>query len=142
MGFSVSGATVIVFIGILVSAAAFYPAIDRFTERRSDAIDAREERSLDRQNTAVSVSSATATGTPSTLTVTVENDGASTLAVSRVTLLVDGEYVTPDDTTVEGDATTDVWASGETLTLTVEDTTGSRVKVVTGPGVATTAEVG
>ncbi|MFC7177019.1 fla cluster protein FlaF [Halosegnis marinus] len=142
MGFSVSGATAVVFIGLLVSAATLYPAVDRFTERRSDALSANDERALARQNTAVAITNTDSpTLTDDRLTVEIENTGANTLSVDAVDLLVDGEYVTPDETTVDGDAATDVWAPGETLVVNVDGLDGNRVKVTTGPGVAATAEV-
>ena len=144
MGFSVSGAAAVVFVGLLVSAAALYPAVDGYTERRSDAIADREERALDRQNTALRITNATYDGNTSTLTVEAENTGAATLAVDEVDLLVDGDYATPPagSVVVAGSSTTAVWAPGERVTLTANvATTPDRVKLVTGPGVAVTARV-
>ena len=89
MGFSVSGAVAVVFVGLLVSAATLYPAVDRASERRADAVDARNERALERQNTAISLVNATYNTSQGTLTVTVENTGASTLDVRAVDLLVE-----------------------------------------------------
>lgn len=147
MGFSVSGATAIVFVGLLVSAATVLPAVDRYTERRGDALTARDERALTRQNTDLALANASyadaANRTGGTLTVDVENTGASTLAVGATTLLVDGRHSTPD-TSVEGDAVTDVWAPGETLTLTVNWTAATppeRVKLAAENGVAAAGEV-
>jgi flagellar protein FlaF len=142
MGFSVSGATAVLFVGLLVSAATLYPALDRGTERRSDAVAARDERALDRQNTAVETVDVTYDASTDTLTVVVANTGAQTLAVPEVDLLVDGAYATPAGTTVAGDASTDYWAPGQNLTLTRSTATApDRVKVVTGPGVAVTSGV-
>ncbi|MDZ7746891.1 MAG: hypothetical protein U5K28_10430 [Halobacteriales archaeon] len=149
MGFSVSGATAVVFIGLLISASTLYPAVEQYSERRSEAIDARDERSLTMRNTAIDITSATVTDPDTadntkTLTVVVDNDGASTLAVSKTDLLVDGTYRIPDSSTVDGTAATDVWASGETLELTLiidDSASPTQVKVVTGPGIAATAEV-
>jgi flagellar protein FlaF len=144
MGFSVSGAVAVVFIGLLVSAATLYPAVDRATERRADAVEARDERALERQNTAVSLVDATYNTSQETLTVTVRNTGASTLKVPAVDLLVDGEYATPPaaNRSVEGDTATEVWAPGENLTLTrTEPSAPGQVLVATGPGVAVTGAV-
>jgi flagellar protein FlaF len=141
MGFSVSGATAVVFVGLLVSAATVYPVLDRTVERRSEAVEAREERSLTRQNTAVAVVNATYDASADELEVRVENTGAATLDVAAVDLLVDGGYAAAT-TAVEGDAATGVWAPGETLTLTHSLAPApARVKVVTGPGIAVTATV-
>lgn len=141
MGFSVSGATAVVFIGLLVSAAALYPAVDHYTERHADALAADDERSLTRQNTDIEIAAAATSGDTTTLTVDIDNAGASTLAVSKVDLLVDGTIVVPDEAAVDGTTITNVWAPGETLTLTVDNRTATRVKITTGPGVAATAEV-
>lgn len=149
MGFSVSGATAVIFIGLLVSVSTLYPAIDQHSERRSEAIGERDERALTMRNTAIDLTSATVadpdTGDDTkTLTVAVDNDGASTLAVSKTDLLVDGTYQIPDVATVDGTAATDVWTSGETLELTLtidESASPTQVKVVTDHGIAATAEV-
>ncbi len=144
MGFSVSGAVAVVLIGLLVSAATLYPAVDRATERRADAVEARDERALERQNTAVSLVDATYNTSQETLTVTVKNTGASTLEVPAVDLLVDGEYATPPaaNRSVEGDTATEVWGPGENLTLTrTEPSAPGQVLVATGPGVAVTGAV-
>lgn len=144
MGFSVSGAVAVVFVGLLVSAATLYPAIDRASERRTDAVEARDERALERQNTALRLVNTTYNTSQETLTVTVRNTGASTLDVRAVDLLVDGSYATPvpANRTVEGDAATEVWSPGEDLTLTrSEPDAPERVLVATGLGVAVTGTV-
>jgi flagellar protein FlaF len=144
MGFSVSGAVAVVLIGLLVSAATLYPAVDRATERRADAVEARDERALERQNTAVSLVDATYNTSQETLTVTVTNTGASTLDVPAVDLLVDGEYavLSAANRSVGGDTATEVWSPGENLTLTRgEPSAPERVFVVTGPGVAAAGAV-
>jgi flagellar protein FlaF len=142
MGFSVSGATVVVLIGVLVCAATVYPVLDRTAERRTEAVDAARERALDRQNTAIGGLTTTYDAVNDTLTIVVENRGAYTLAVSAISLLVDGRYV-EFDASVAGDRSTNLWLPGESLTLTVSRTSApTRVKVVTGPGVAAGATVG
>lgn len=145
MGFSVSGATAIVFIGLLISAAALYPAVDGYTERRADALENREERALAQQNTDVQVINASYDQETGILTVEVENTGASTLTVAELDLLIDGGYAAlePDDLVVGGSATTEFWAPGEQLIVTLEPSTAppDRVKLVTGPAVAVTAQV-
>jgi len=144
MGFSVSGAAAVVFVGLLVSAAALYPAVDSYTERRSEAISDREERALDRQNTAIGGLNATYDPDTDTLRVLANNTGAATLSVREVDLLVDGSYATPPagSVVVDGSATTEVWAPGERLVVTrSEPSAPDRVKLVTGSGVAVTAQV-
>jgi flagellar protein FlaF len=145
MGFSVSGATAIVFIGLLISAAALYPAVDSYTERRADALDDREERALAQQNTDIRIVNASYDQGTGVLTLEVENTGASTLTVAELDVLVDGSYAAlePDDTVVASSAATEFWAPGERLTVTFEPSTAppDRVKLVTGPAVAVTAQV-
>lgn len=143
MGFSISGAAAVIFVGLLVSAATLYPAVDRYTERRSEAINAKNDRVLAQQNTALEPVNATYNTTTGDLKVTVENTGATTLGVPAVDLLADGEYVPlSGNTSVAGDGATELWASGETLRITVErDGAPDRVKLVTGPGVAATTTV-
>ncbi|MFT4931306.1 MAG: flagellar protein FlaF [Natronomonas sp.] len=145
MGFSVSGATAVIFVGLLISTATLYPAVDRYAERRSEAITARNDRLLTRQNTAIEMVNATYNASTNRLTVSVQNTGSSTLAVSEIDLLVDGEYVllSKADTTVGDDSATGLWAPGETLTITTTDPSApNRIKIVTGPGIAVTATVG
>ena len=144
MGFSVSGSTAVILVGLLISAGTLYPALDHYTEQRADALTARSERALTQQNTALETGAVTYNTTTSELTVTVQNTGASTLAVSKLDLLVDGSYqaLPAAATAVDNDTMTDVWAPGEPMTITLTVTsTPSRIKLVTGPGVAVTAPV-
>ena len=144
MGFSVSGATAVLFVGLLVGAATLYPAVDRYAERRSDAMDADNERILTQQNTAIETVNTTYNASTEELQITVQNTGASTLSVSETDVLVDGGYVQSSarNSTVDGSATTDIWAPGQTLTVTLTASTEpNRVKVVSGPGVAITTAV-
>lgn len=145
MGFSVSGATAVVFIGLLICAGILYPSVDRYSERRSDAMTERSESALSRHNTGVDPGNASWNATTDTLTVTANNSGAATLAVSELDVLVDGEYVDTDasQTTVENTTATDLWHPGERLTIRLASPADpGRVKLVTGPGVAVTMAVG
>jgi flagellar protein FlaF len=144
MGFSVSGATAVLFVGLLVGAATLYPAVDRYAERRSDATTANNERILTQQNTAIETVNATYNASTDQLTITVRNTGASTLSVVRTDVLVDGSYaqLSASNTTVGASSTTDIWAPGERLTVTLtHPSEPNRVKIVSGPGVAVTAPV-
>lgn len=146
MGFSVSGATVVVFAGLLVSVATLYPAVDTSNELRRDAIDARDERALELRNTDIEVTTARFSQTLDELTVVVENTGTTTLSVDRTTLLVDGVYRSTT-TDVAGGTGRTVWAPGEELTFTdgfildLLGTAPTRVKVVTEFGVADASNV-
>ncbi|WP_435194300.1 flagellin [Natronomonas sp. EA1] len=145
MGFSVSGATAVIFVGLLVSAAVAFPTLERSSERRTDAIDAHGERSLDRMNTDIDLINATYDSLNDELTVYVRNNGSTTLSANATDLLADGVYLTPDRQ-VEGEVR-DVWAPGDVLRFragTGQGPLGSepaRVKVVAENGVATTGGV-
>jgi len=144
MGFSVSGATAVIFVGVLVSAAVLYPAVDRYTERRSETMTAHHENILTQQNTAIETTSTTYNTNTNRLEIAIQNAGSSTLAVSKTDLLIDGEYVglATTNTTVANDSTTDIWAPGETLTITMtEPVPPNRIKIITGPGIAVTESV-
>lgn len=142
MGFSVSGATVVISVGLLVSAATLYPALDRYSERRIEAVDGDHERALDRQNTALGAANATYNASADRLVVTVDNTGTTVLDVDDLDLLVDGKYQTVTNTTIGGDTGTTAWLPGERLRIEVgKPTRPSRVKLVAGPGVAVATEV-
>ncbi|MBP2252416.1 flagellar protein FlaF [Halarchaeum solikamskense] len=144
MGFSVSGASAILLVGLLLSAGTLYPVLERTAEERTDAVTARDDRTLRQQNTAVGDPGATYDAASDRLTVTIRNAGTSTLSVAATDLVVDGRYasVPPANTSVAGRPESDVWASNETLTLTVSRASApERVVVVTGPGVAASARV-
>ena len=142
MGFSVSGASAIIFASLFVGFGMWYPAAANSFEQVADAEADRTDRLLDQQNTDLEIVSATHNGTH--LTVDVENEGASQLRLSGTDLLVDGRYESGWTTgaTVASDGGTDLWLSGETLAITVAASTKpDRVTVVTESGVSATAVV-
>lgn len=103
MGFSASGALVVLFIGLLVSASYLFPALEAGVERTHDATDAAEVRLLRMQNTDFVVDDAQydTSQTPDTLMIRATNTGTTALRVERVDVLVDGVYV---DATVFDDS--------------------------------------
>ena len=151
MGVSVSASTAIIVAGLFFAFTAFYPVAANGFDRVTDAQQGIQERSLERQNTEFAVTNATYDG--STLTVEATNDGSVGLVASDATLVVDNEYVDVGgavaDTTVDGDADTELWLGGETLTVTVAETDLStdvvggetRVVLVVESGVRDAAEV-
>lgn len=137
MGFSTSGATVVLFVGLLVAFGVFFSTLETGADRVVASTDDATDRALAQTNTEVAIGNASYDATGDVLTVRVNNTGARAVAVEQVTVLVDGRYVTPERTAVDGSAANDVLAPGETLTLTASvGTDPGRVKVVTGPGVA------
>ena len=142
VGFGVSGSTAVIFLGVLIASGTLYTATAGTAEQVSEASDAEGEELLDRRNTAIDVTQAvydnnSTSPTTETFNVTVTNDGTTTLSVNDTSLLVDNEYVVPDSTAVDGDATTDVWAPDQQLVFeTTNASTPDRVKVVAENGVA------
>ncbi|WP_440771043.1 flagellin [Natronorubrum sp. DTA28] len=163
MGFSTSGATAVLLVGLLVAVGIAYPVLQGAQEARLSAIDDRDDRVLDLRNSDIELEEAQYDTSSDdevengedengddehTLTVNVTNTGSTTLSVSATDLLVDGVYrsVGADETDVDGTADRDLWQPGETLTFTVEldesDDPPERVRVVTEHGIAeTTTEV-
>lgn len=146
MGFSVSGSAAIIFTAMFIAFGMFHAATTNGFEEVSDAQEDRTDRDLERQNTAINVTSAT--WDSDELTVEVTNNGSTALEIEHVDLLADNEYLTgyttsiSSDTTTETDTATDLLLPGEELTITATVTPEpNRVKIVTGPGVAGTEVV-
>ncbi|MFY4812767.1 flagellin [Haloarcula sp. AONF1] len=144
MGFSVSGSAAIIFVAAFIGFGMFYSATANSFERVNDAREDQRDRLLDQQNTDISLVSVTwnASGNDN-LVVTIDNTGSETLSVEATDLLVDNEYRTGYGTTVDGDGSTDVWASQERLEITVSSlgSQPDRVKVVAENGIAETMVV-
>jgi flagellar protein FlaF len=140
LGFSVSGSAAIIFVATFLAFSTAYTASANGFERVSDATSDVDDQALERQNTALSVANATYDAGNDTLSVDVVNEGSTTLSVNGTDLLVDNTY--RDDYAVRrvaGDNSTDLWLPGEQLHLEISASTKpTRVKVVSGPGVAVT----
>ncbi|MFA1610580.1 fla cluster protein FlaF [Halobellus rubicundus] len=140
MGFGVSGSTAVIFLGVLIASGTLYTAAAGSAEQLSEARDEKSEDLLDRRNTAIDVTSVVYNASGNNdLVVNATNDGTTTLSVADTSLLVDNEYAVPDETSVDGDGDTDVWAAGQTLTLTVRNVAQpDGVTVVAQNGVSST----
>ncbi|USZ68126.1 fla cluster protein FlaF [Halorussus salilacus] len=149
MGFSVSGATVVLFLGIVISFGMAYTAGSNGLERVTDAYQDTSDDELVRQNTQVGIADAAVANQDGQLylNATATNDGSSTLSVSDTDILIDGNYIshTGENMTaldVDGNDETDLWMPGETLRFNVSvESEPDRVKVVTGPGVSAAGDV-
>lgn len=140
MGFSVSGATVLVFVGVFIGFGVFYTAAANGVSQVTNAYQENGEHLLSIQNTDFEIVSTTYSSP--TLTVEANNTGATTLRVDQTDLLVDNAYQNDVTTDVDGNTGTEVWQPGETLTFQVDlGSAPNRVKVVTKPGVARTEQV-
>jgi flagellar protein FlaF len=140
MGFSVSGATAVLFVAGLIGFGMFYTASSNGFEAVTESRDAANERALERSNIAINLTQTVYNDSNDDLSVSVNNTGSRTLSVNNTDLVVDNEYVTDPDTTVEGDTTTDLWLPGERLWLNTTVTSPSRIVVTTERGVQATEE--
>jgi len=145
MGFSISGSAAIIFVGMFVAFGMWHTAASASFERVTDAQKASTDSVLETRNTALNVTNATYSAGANELLVNVTNAGTSQLRLANVDLVVDGEYVADwqSGATVAGASGTGLWLAGERLSITLTGvaTQPDRVKVVTGTGVAATAEV-
>ncbi|MGQ3411290.1 flagellin [Natrinema sp. LN54] len=139
MGFSTSGATAIIVVGVLVAAGIAYPVFQTAHENRSTAIDDRDDRRLEMRNTAIEIDSQGYQSGNEEFIMHVNNTGSTTLSVAETDLLIDGNYRSRStyETSVDGAPGRELWQPGETLTVTVS-TDPNRVKLVTEHGIAET----
>jgi len=143
MGFGASGATAIIFLGLLVGSVTLYTTADATLEQVDEAADQRGERLLDRRNVAINVTEATYEANQGT-TIRVENTGSEELSVNETTVLVNNSYRSTADATVvgAGGTPTDLWMPGETLELNYTDQYApNRVTVATEYGVTESRNV-
>jgi flagellar protein FlaF len=141
MGFSVSGATAVIFVAGLIGFGMFYTASSNGLEAVTESRDQANERALERMNIGIDVSQTVYNDTSNDLSVAVNNTGSRTLSVNDTDLVVDNEYVTDPNTEVDGDATTDLWLPGERLWLNTSVSNPNRIVVTTERGVQKTVEV-
>lgn len=142
MGFSVSGATAVILVGLFVAFAMAYPAAIGGFERISDAHNANADRLLERQNTDIDLHAATYNESDATVMITVNNTGAHTLTVSGTNVLLDGSYAENKTATIDEHPTSDLWLPDEGLVIEVNVTSQpDRVQVVTENGLAVAGPV-
>jgi len=146
MGFSTSGSLLLVFFGVMIAVGTVYSVSANTVERVTEATDDQQERLGTVQQSGIEVVDAVYNESGDEhLVVRVNNTGETTLDATEVDVIVDGEYRGTDDfERVEVDGTNStVWLPGDQLVLEDEDASGAptRVKVVSGPGVADIAFV-
>jgi flagellar protein FlaF len=141
MGFSVSGATAVIFVAGLIGFGMFYTASANGFEAVTETRDSANERALERTNIAINITETAYNESNHDLAVAVNNTGSRTLSVEGTDLLVDNEYVTTPDTSVDGDTTTDLWLPGERLWLNTTTNSPDRVVVTTERGIQETEVV-
>lgn len=138
MGFSVSGATAILFAAMLIAFGMWHSAATDGFERVSAAEQFRADDALAEENTAIELT--TARYVSGTLVVKAKNTGATALSLNRTDIVVDNEYKTGWQGDAEIDdqnLATDMWLPGETFNATFsEGTQPNRVTVATERGVS------
>jgi len=137
MGFSVSASTAIIFAGLFLAFGILFPAVSNGYEQIRDAQVERDDAQLDLRNTQIEIDPDQTNSDQ----LIVNNTGTTTLTVSEVDLLIDGEYQDRESltTTVDGDDETDLWLPGQSLNITDFDE-GDRAKVVTEHGISVFTE--
>jgi flagellar protein FlaF len=150
MGFSVSGATALLFIAFLIAFGAFYTATTGAVEQVQDAQIDQTDRSIETLNTEIEINDTQSeyNSTAGSLTIVANNTGASTLQVADLSLLVDGAYIPFSDwgVNLSNPAGDSLWIPQQTLTITLDDTDLAQtppgtVRLVTEYGIAVTWEV-
>ena len=136
MGFSVSASTAILFAGLFLAVGILYPAVSNGYELVQGAEVDRDDAQLDMRNSAINITDLDGT-------INVTNEGSTALDASEIDVVVNGEYESRVNytTEVEGDATTDLWLPGETLTIDPTDVGAGptdRVRIVTEHGLSVT----
>lgn len=149
MGFSVSGATALLFIAFLISFGAFYTASTGAVDQVQEAQVDQTERNIETLNTEIEIDGdgSSYNTTSNNLEIVANNTGASSLQVADLSLLVNGEYVSFDpaaNATLSDPAGDTLWIPQQRLTITVsgEFETPVSIKLVTEYGIAAMEEVG
>ncbi len=138
MGLSVSASYAILAFAVLVALGTLFAAVQNTAEEGTSSLDDQFERSGDVAETDIAILDSSHNVASDTLVVSVKNTGSTRLSVAQTDVIVDGRYVplTGQNTSVDGDGETQVWARGETLRVEVSTQPPERVKVVTEHGVA------
>jgi flagellar protein FlaF len=117
MGFSVSGATLILLIGLLLSVGVLVPTVADSIDDISSATKDQQDTAIGVYNTDIEVSATTFDFGTDTFTVSYENTGVDAIEISDIDFLLDGEYTAPSRTTVEGETQRETVVSGETVVV-------------------------
>ncbi|RQG86752.1 flagellin [Natrarchaeobius halalkaliphilus] len=160
MGFSTSGAVLVILIGVLVAMSVIVPTVFNVGAATGEAFSTQSEQLRDQQNTAITIESfenVTDTDAEANATVNVTNAGASSLSVGKTDVVVNGEYYPvhgsdAETTIVDGETdrpSSDIWSSGSHLEVEIHDDDldtvitgdGDRVRITTEHGIADAATI-
>jgi len=140
VGLSVSASSAILFIGFLFVATALFGALNMTLMNIEE--DYREAHELQAERFRTSIHVDDVNNDTNTVFINVTNEGAITLKVSQLHILVNGNLSSEDiaNYTVDGANTTDLWAPEEILYLevTYKASGSERIMVWTGNGVGDT----
>lgn len=146
MGFAVSGSWILIVVGTLVAFGSLYSTTANTAEHYQEAREFQQDHLQQIQGTDVSIASVSLLDNAGCgVNVTVVNTGQTTLDLNETDLLYDNTYRTgwQSAAEIDGDRSTDIWRSGQTLSIT-DDTLSEapdRIKFVSGTGIADTTEV-
>lgn len=150
MGFSVSGATALLFVAFLITFGTFYTATMGAVEQVQEAEVDAQEQNLETLNTEIEIQSAeyNASGQEE-LIIVANNTGAEPLQPTSLSLLVNGTFRAfgQGNLSITDSPEDELWAPQQRLTITLSNsafatlTGGETVKLVTKTAVAATAQV-
>ncbi|WP_436900627.1 hypothetical protein [Halovenus halobia] len=154
MGFSVSGATALLFVALLISFGTFYTATMGAMDQIQEAEVDTQEENIETLNTEIELGTAVynTTKDPSELTITANNTGAEPLQPSKLSLLINGTFVSfgAENLTLSNPSGEDLWVPQQQLTLTFNGNdpdlpdsfdVGDTVKLVTQTEIADTVTI-
>lgn len=163
MGFSTSGAVIIILIGLLVAFSAIVPTVFDITDTTGDAFSEQNDQLRDQKNTAIVVKSFESTtdaeGVVTGATLNVTNDGSRSLSVEHTDLVVNGAYYRTNasdaETTIVADggnrSSSDIWLPETHLEIEIKNGNldseneiggdGDRIRLTTERGIAAAAEI-
>lgn len=149
MGFSTSGAVVLLFIAGLVAAGVVVPTFFSITASTGDAFASQSDQIRDQANTGIQLDSAekhtVVEDETNTTTVALEatNTGTETLDLSDTYVILDGTLIEPEEleTGVDGNNETRLWGPGSTANFETEADADSRAKIVTEGAIADASSI-
>ncbi|NIS39084.1 hypothetical protein GWN26_15655, partial [Candidatus Saccharibacteria bacterium] len=115
MGFSVSAATLLIFIGIIIATSAIYGAWSYGYDQITDANNKNIKTTLNQKQTSIKIQNWTYDG--NTLSINITNTGNTGLNVNRTTLITDGKLILTTTKTVKNHESSNNWLPDETLIL-------------------------